>query len=225
MDAARVGMCQVCLIDGDRAGNFVRIERGIAEAKEAGGEIVCFAEATILGWVNPDAHERARPIPGEDSQRLSDLAAKYGVFLCLGLAEKDGEDLYDSVLLLDAEGEIILRHRKINLLAELMEPPYTAGGEVGVVETRFGRIGLLICADTHEEEILERMRALEPDLLLVPYGYAAVEEDWPGHGNELERVVVNAARRTGAVVVGTNVVGAISHGPWKGRAACRLPNC
>ncbi len=194
MGTAGIGICQISLVDGDRSGNFVRIERGIAEAKEAGAEIACLPEMAVLGWVNPDAHKRAFAIPGEDSERFCGLAKKYEIFVCVGLAEKDGAKLYDSAVLIDDTGEILARHRKINLLDELMDPPYTPGAEVSVVQTRLGRIALLICADTHEDEIIERVRALKPDLLLVPYGYAAVEEDWPGHGKELERVVCNAAR-------------------------------
>ncbi|MBN2136846.1 MAG: carbon-nitrogen hydrolase family protein [Sedimentisphaerales bacterium] len=213
----RIGMCQVDLVDGDREGNFVRIEEGIAEAKAKGAEIACFAETAILGWVNPEAHEKAFAIPGADSDRLCELALKYAIHLCAGLAEKDGGDLYDSAVLIGDVGRILLKHRKIILLSELMRPPYTPGGEVAVVESRLGRVGLLICADTHKDEILARMGELTPELVVVPYGYAAVEADWPGHGKELERVVVNAARKTGAVVVGTNSVGKLSHGPWKGR--------
>ena len=58
---------------------------------------------------------------------------------------------------------------------------------------------------------------LKPDLLLVPYGYAADEAEWPNHGRELEKVVANTARKTGAFVIGTNLVGEITKGPWKGR--------
>jgi len=217
MSIVRIGICQVFLIDGDRGGNFVRIERAIAEAKEGGAEIACLPETAVLGWVNPDAHKRAYAIPGEDSRRLCGLASKYEIHLCAGLEEKEGNALYDSAVLIDDGGEILAKHRKIILLAELMEPPYTAGAEIGAVKTRFGRIGMLICADTHEDAILKRMRAAKPDLLLIPYGYAAPEEDWPGHGAELERVVCHAARISGAVAVGTNSVGAITNGPWRGR--------
>ena len=217
MGTVRIGVCQVFLIDGDRSGNFVRIENGISEAKEGGAEIACLPETAVLGWVNPDAHKRACGIPGEDSRRLCKLACKYEIHLCAGLEEKEGDALYDSAVLIDDGGEILAKHRKIILLAELMTPSYTAGAEVGAVQTRFGRIGMLICADTHEDAILRRIRALKPDLMLVPYGYAAVEEDWPGHGKELERVVCHAARVSGAVVVGTNSVGAITNGPWRGR--------
>ena len=98
-----------------------------------------------------------------------------------------------------------------------MTPPYTPGDTINAVETEFGKIGLLICADTHENQILQRMAALGPDLLLVPYGYAATEEEWPEHGKVLEDVVKNAAHQTGAHAIGTNLVGQITNGPWKGR--------
>jgi len=40
---------------------------------------------------------------------------------------------------------------------------------------------------------------------------------WPNHGRKLEKVIVNTARKTKAYVIGTNLVGEITHGPWKGR--------
>lgn len=210
-------MCQIFSLDGDRQGNLVRITSAIREARAGGADIACLPETALLGWVNPDAHERACTIPGPDSGRFCRLAADHDIYICIGLAEKDGEYLHDSVILIDNTGRILLKHRKINLLAELMDPPYTAGNSVDSVETEFGRISLLICADTHETEILQRMAALKPDLLLVPYGYAAAEGSWPGHGKVLEKVVRNAAKKTGASVVGTNLVGEITHGSWKGR--------
>ena len=86
-----------------------------------------------------------------------------------------------------------------------------------MVETKYGRIGLLICADTFKDEILSRMANLEPDLLLVPYGWAAPENKWPAHGKEMVNVVRKAAMKTGAYVFGTDLVGEITKGPWTGQ--------
>lgn len=217
MGAIRIAMCQIVCLDGDRRGNLARIENAVAEAAGVGAEIACFPETALYGWVNPDAHHRAHPIPGEDSRRLCEMARKHRVHLSVGLDEKDGEHLYDSAILIDNAGRIHLKHRKIILLSELMTPPYSPGQDVAVVRTKLGKIGMLICADTHEHEILEQMARLKPDVLIVPYGYAEKEEAWPEHGRQLERVVTNAARTVGAPVVGTNLVGQITHGPWAGR--------
>lgn len=209
-------MAQIVALDGDRAGNLARIEHAIIEASRQGVDIIVFPETCVLGWVNPDAHQLAHPIPGADSQQLSAWAKQHKIHICIGLSEKDGDRLYDSVILIDDTGKLLLKHRKINILTELMTPPYSKGSAVEVVETKFGTIGLLICADTFEESVLTQMKAKQPELLLVPYGWAAKKEDWPVHGQELVKVVKNASKTIGCPVVGTNLVGQISQGPWRG---------
>ena len=210
-------MCQIFCLDGDRSGNFVRIENAVSEAAKAGADIICFPETALLGWVNPAAHERAFEIPGQDTNRFAQLAKKYKKHLCVGLAEKDGDKLYDSVVLIDDRGRILLKHRKINILTELMTPPYTPGKDVGVAETQFGAVGRLICADTFRQDLLEKMAALKPDVVLVPYGWAAPEDKWPDHGKSLRTAVANAAKNIGAHVIGTDLVGEITQGPWAGQ--------
>ena len=213
----QVAIAQIFCLDGDREGNFRRIENAIIDAVDLNADIVCFPEMSILGWINPQAHQLAHPIPGKDFYRLASLAQKYQVYICIGLAEKENDLLYDAVVLIDDTGELLLKHRKINILTELMDPPYTPGKSVQAVDTKFGKIGLLICADSFVEEILSKMKSQEPQLVLIPYGWAKEQEDWPGHGLELEKTVKNAAQKMDCWVVGTDLVGAISYGPWKGR--------
>lgn len=217
--ALRVAVCQILCIEGDREGNFRRIENALEQVHFRGADIVCFPESVILGWQNPAAHELAAPIPGADSARIADLARRYGVMISIGLDEKDGGDLYGSAILVDRDGSILLKHRKINVLAELMAPPYACGRpeSIAVAETRLGRIGMLICADTFIDDHIARMKALRPDLVLVPYGWAAERDQWPAHAKELEALVCRIAAALGCPVVGTDLVGTLSHGKWKGR--------
>ena len=213
----KIAMAQIFCLDGDLSGNFVRIENAIIEAKEKQAEIIVFPESSLLGWVNPDAHLRACPIPGKDSEQLCNLARKYKIYICIGLDEKAGVYLFDSAILIDDDGNILLKHRKINVLPELMNPPYSVGDVVQVVQTRFGLVGLMICADSFMENLLESMKSKKPDLLLIPYGWAAPEDAWPAHGQELIKVIKNVASKVGCPVIGTNLIGQISHGPWKGQ--------
>lgn len=215
--SVKVALCQVFALDGDREGNFMRMEAALQEAREHGAQIACFPETTILGWVNPEAHERACPIPGPDTDRLARLAKQYALYLCVGLAERDGKRLFDSAVLIDPQGHILLKHRKINILTELMNPPYTPGQDVQVAKTPLGTIGLLICADSFQEPLCQRLRKLKPGLVLIPYGWAADESAWPQHGENLQKVIQQAARWTNAAVVGTDAVGTLTHGPWKGK--------
>jgi predicted amidohydrolase len=213
-----LAMAQILCIDGDRSGNFVRIENAIAEAKTKKTEIIVLPESAILGWENPEAHTRAFPIPGEDSDRLCRLAKKYGMHLCIGLDEKEGDKLYDSAILIDDKGNILLKHRKVNVLPELMDPPYSEGKmEVNVTGTKFGTIGVLICADSFVDTLLTLMAEKKPDLLLIPFGWAAPENAWPDHGQKLRELVKRVSVRVNCPVVGADLIGQISHGPWKGQ--------
>jgi predicted amidohydrolase len=215
----RIAVCQIVGIDGDREGNYRRIEYALEQAARDKADIACFPESILFGWQNPSAYEHAEPIPGADSDRFCALAKKYDVMIAVGLDEKAGDRLYDACILVDRKGKLLLHHRKCNILADLMDPPYLRGDpdDIKVVETEFGRIGMVICADTFIDENIERVAKLKPDLMFVPYGWAAEVDKWPGHNQSLEALVCKIARAWKCPVVGTDLVGQMTHGPWRGR--------
>jgi len=214
----RLAICQILVIDSDREGNFRRIEYALEQASAQHAQIAVFPESSILGWENPDAHKMATPIPGADSDRIASLARKYRMMIAIGLDEKGGDHLYDSAILVDKSGKLLWKHRKINVLPELMTPPYSQGRpeDIGVVETEFGRIAVLICADTFSDAFVERMKTLKPDLMLVPYGWAATNDKWPDHSKELEGLVSRRASQVHCPMAGVDLVGEMTHGPWTG---------
>ena len=215
----RLAICQILVIDSDREGNFRRIEFALEDAEKKGADIAIFPESSILGWENPEAHHMARPIPGADSERIAAMARQHRMMIAIGLDEKDGEKLYDSAILVDKTGKLLWKHRKINVLPELMTPPYSQGRpeDIGVVETEFGRIAVLICADTFTDAHLERLKALKPDLMLVPYGWAAPNDQWPEHSKLLEDLVKRRAAQVRRPMAGVDLVGEMTHGPWQGQ--------
>jgi N-carbamoylputrescine amidase len=217
--SVRIAICQILVIDGDRDGNFRRIEYALSDAASQHAEIAIFPESSILGWENPDAHRLAQPIPGADSDRIAALARKYGMTIAIGMDEKDGDRLYDAAILVDKTGKLLWKHRKINVLPELMTPPYSQGRpeEIGVVDTEFGRLAVLICADTFTDAYVERLKALKPDLMLVPYGWAALVDQWPQHSKLLEELVSRRAAQLKCPMAGVDLVGEMTHGPWSGQ--------
>lgn len=213
----KIAIAQIICIDDDRTGNLQRIENAIRAIQADNVEIIVFPESCILGWINPNAHSQAFPIPGEDSDHLCSLAKKYNLYICVGLDEKDTDQLYGSALLIDNHGNILLKHRKINVLPSLMSPSYSPGKAIDVVETPFGKIGILICADSFQEDLLSLLRAKQPDLVFIPYGWAAAESEWPDHGKNLMKVVQNASVKLNCTVIGANSIGQITHGTWQGK--------
>jgi predicted amidohydrolase len=215
----RLAICQILVIDSDREGNFRRIEYALDRAEEQHADIAIFPESSILGWENPDAHRMAAPIPGADSDRIAALARQHHIMIAIGMDEKDGGKLYDSAILVDKTGKLLWKHRKINVLPELMSPPYSQGRpeDIGVVDTEFGRIAVLICADTFTDAFVNRMKVLKPDLMLVPYGWAAPDDQWPQHSKVLEDLVKRRAAQVRCPMAGVDLVGEMTHGPWAGQ--------
>ncbi len=214
----KVAACQI-RVDGDRAATLERIDGALTRARELGAQIACFPEACLFGWVNPEAHAQADPIPGRTTVRLGELARKHSMMIAIGLAEQQAGKLHNAAVLIDLDGELLLHHRKMNILSELMDPPYTPGSSAfgSVADTRYGRIGMLICADTFLDPIVSQVAEAEPELMLVPYGWAAPAEAWPEHGESLHAWISHTARRTGAPTLGVDSTGVIAHGPWKGQ--------
>ena len=215
----RLAICQILVIDSDREGNFRRIDYALDQADAQHADIAIFPESSILGWENPDAHRMATPISGADSDRIAALAARHHIMIAIGLDEKDGDKLYDSAILVDRTGKLLWKHRKINVLPELMTPPYSQGRpeDIGVVDTECGRIAVLICADTFTDAFVNRMKVLKPDLMLVPYGWAAPDNQWPQHSGVLETLVKMRAAQVRCPMAGVDLVGEMTHGPWAGQ--------
>lgn len=215
----KVALAQVRCVDSDLEGNFARVRAAAAAAAKHQARAVFFPESVDLGWVNPEAHRLAGPVPGPFTDRVAALAREFDLWVGIGLSERAEGALYDAAVLIDPRGAIVLKHRKINLLAGLMDPPYAAGDPAAIdaARTPFGRLGMLVCADSFERPLLEALARRGPDLVYVPYGWAAPREAWPEHGFELLMTVQRAARGLGAPVLGPNCVGAITHGEWCGR--------
>ncbi len=213
----RIAISQIECIESDSEGNLAKIQDAIEVASAQQADLIAFSESIILGWINPEAFTLACPIPGRDSDRICRLAKENKIHVCLGLDEKEGDQLFGAAILVDDGGHILLKHRKINVLPHLMTPSYSIGNSVSVVETKFGKVGILICADSFQDTILMEMLSYQPDIVLIPYGWAAEDHQWPMHGDELVKVVQHAAQTMKCAVVGPNSVGKIGHGIWKDR--------
>lgn len=75
---------------------------------------------------------------------------------------------------------------------------------------------MLVCADTFLDDVVGQVADGAPDLLLVPYGWAAPAEAWPQHASSLHDWISHTAKRVSAPVVGVDSTGTLGHGPWAG---------
>lgn len=137
----------------DKQQNYERVEPLIRQAAAEGAEIVVTTESFLDGYAIRDKQmplEEYRllgePIPGGDYfARLQVLADELDIYLVAGLLEREGTTMYNSAVLIDPEGRLVGKYRKQFLMHEAVRN--TPGHEFPAFDTRFGKIGLIICAD------------------------------------------------------------------------------
>ncbi|MDZ4198028.1 MAG: nitrilase-related carbon-nitrogen hydrolase, partial [Kiritimatiellia bacterium] len=128
----------------------------IDEAARNGAQIVCTQELFLTPYFcrtqDPALFDLAEPIPGPTTEALSRIAAEAGVVLIASLFERRAPGLcHNTAVVFDADGRIAGRYRKMHIPQDpgFEEKFYFTPGDLGfrAFDTRFGRIGVLICWD------------------------------------------------------------------------------
>ena len=214
-------MGQMLVEGGELERNLRRAEEMIKKASESDCQVIVLPECLDAGWTHPSSREIAEEIPGKTSDRLCLAAKNNNIMVVAGLTERDGERIYNSAILINNDGRILLKHRKINVL-RIAQDLYSIGDKLSVVETKLGVIGVNICADNFISSlaighVLARMGA---HFIFSPCAWA-VKAD---HDNSKEpygkawiRAYRELCRLYGIYIVGVSNVGWITDGPWKGR--------
>ena len=131
-------------------------EDGIRDAVGRGARIVCLQELFATPYFcqrEDDAcFDLAEGIPGPCTVRFAKLARALEVVLVVPLFERRAAGLYhNSAAVIDASGELVGVYRKVHVPddPQFLEKFYFTPGDLGyrVFQTRYARIGVLICWD------------------------------------------------------------------------------
>jgi aliphatic nitrilase len=142
------------------AGTVDRVCDAIDRAAAQGVELAVFPEtfipyypyfsfvlpAVAMGKDHLRLYELAVEVPGPVTDQLSRAAAQHGMVLVVGVNERDGGSLYNTQLIFDADGSLVLKRRKITpTYHERMVWGQGDGSGIRAVNTAVGRVGALAC--------------------------------------------------------------------------------
>jgi N-carbamoylputrescine amidase len=134
-------------------------------------------ELTNSGYVfrsRAEAFAAAEPIPdGPSVQAWRECALQHGVYIVAGIAENDGDRLFNSAVLLGPDG-LIGTFRKAHLWNEenlWFEP---GNGGFPVFDTPLGRIGVAICYDGWFPETFRLLALQGADIVCVPTNWVPI---------------------------------------------------
>ncbi len=206
---------------GDRYKNLFHAEELLVEAAAHRADTALLPEAFDLGWTHPACVAEANSIPdGKTCRKLCEMARQHGIYICSGLVEKAGDKIYNSAVMIDKGGNILLVHRKLNEL-EIGHEYYGQGDRLGVCHTEVGTIGLMICADGFaQDRVLSRALCyMGADIILSPCAWA-VPADHDNHkdpyGKTWREAYTPVAKEFSVWMVGVSNVGPLTAGPWAG---------
>jgi predicted amidohydrolase len=144
----------------------------VHRARRMGADIIVFPE------VYPHLHARiedwptvAEEIPGPTCTRMMEVAAQEGLYILWPFVERRGEALYNTLAVLDRQGQIVGHYSKMFPTIGEMEAGVMPGTEATVVETDFGRIGMAICFDMNWRPLWEGLHANRAEIVFFSSMY------------------------------------------------------
>lgn len=226
----RVGAVQHPPVYQDRDATVDRAVKLIREAGENGADVIAFPEGFVSGYpayfsgpMHPTSGERAAfhtrvqdnalRIPSAATDRLGEAAADADAYVVMGCNELDdrrgGRSLYNSQVLFDPRGDIVLARRKLMpTLSERVFHGWGDGADLDVVETPFGKLGALICWEHHMPLVRAAMieRGEHVHVAGWPGNYAYDGDPGSGDACDFIPAVREYAFAAGTFVISANAI-------------------
>jgi N-carbamoylputrescine amidase len=219
----KIGIIQRSCTD-DPLLNLENTMKDIRTAAVAGANVICLPELFMTRYFcdaeNYDNFNYAEHIPGPTTSKLQNLAGELNVVIVASLFEKvDAGVYFNTAAVFDANGTYLGKYRKNHIPDDpgYFEKFYFSPGDTGyqVFNTRFGRIGVLVCWDQWYPEAARITSLMGAQILIYPtaIGWALSQDD---QTNQEQYQAWQTIQRGHAIANGVHVVAVNRCGIEKG---------
>ena len=139
----------------------------ILEAARQKADLVVLPETLTYGRGSTYLNV-AEPIPGPSTEFFGALAKEHRMYLVPGLVERDGPLIYNVAVLIGPDGKVVGKYRKICLPRTEIEAGVSPGHEYPVFQTRFGKLGLMVCYDGFFPEVARELSNRGAEVIAWP---------------------------------------------------------
>jgi len=200
----RAAAVQMDIRLGEVQANLLRVLELLEEAAGGGAQLVVFPECALSGYCFESLEEaRAAAISAGHSEHLRRFAARcaeLGVVGVLGFIEAGAGCFNSAIVAGEAPGSLFL-YRKTHLPVLGFDRFATPGNALGVAETSWGRLGVLICYDVRFPEAARVLALKGADVIALPTNWPVGAESSPDFLTRARawenRVFLVAANRVG----------------------------
>ncbi len=140
----------------------------IEEAAKKKADLIVLGELLTCKNVTSDYASVAESIPGPTTKFFGELAKKHDCYIVAGLAERAGHEVFNVAVLLGPDGKVTGKYRKVTLPREEIQKGISPGTDYPVFETRFGKIGLMVCYDVFFPEVARELSMNGAEIIALP---------------------------------------------------------
>jgi predicted amidohydrolase len=166
--ARRVTVAAVNLLpraSADPVGEFLGLMERSLPAK---ADIALLPEGITVVGTGKKYADVAEPVPGPTTARLGEFARKRKLWIVAGVYEREERLVYNTAVLIDREGRLAGRYRKVYIPREELEGGITPGSDYPVFRTDFGAVGMMICWDSEYADPARALALRGAELILMP---------------------------------------------------------
>ncbi|PHX58225.1 MAG: carbon-nitrogen hydrolase family protein [Opitutia bacterium] len=140
----------------------------IAEAAKQKADLIVLGETVPYVRTKLSPAECAEPIPGPTTEYFGSQAKLNGIHIAVSLYEREGHLVYNTAVLLSSEGKLLGKYRKVCLPHGEVEKGVAPGTDYPVFDTKFGKVGLMICYDGFYPEVARALTANGAEVIAWP---------------------------------------------------------
>lgn len=140
----------------------------VAKAAEQRADLVVLPETLTFYGTGLTMADCAESIPGPSSEYFGQLAKKHHLYIVAGLIERDRHLIYNVGVLIGPDGDVVGKYRKVCLPRSEIEAGIQPGDEYPVFETRFGKVGIMVCYDGFFPEPARGLSANGAEVIAFP---------------------------------------------------------
>ncbi len=140
----------------------------IAKAAEQKVDLVVLGETVPYVRVGKKPHETAEAVPGPSTEFFGELAKQNKLHIVVSLYEREGRAVYNTAVLLGPDGKLIGKYRKVCLPHSEVESGVTPGDDYPVFDTKFGKVGMMVCYDGFFPEVARELTNRGAEVIAWP---------------------------------------------------------
>jgi predicted amidohydrolase len=140
----------------------------IALAAKQKADLIVLGETLTYFGLGKSMVDVAEKVPGPTTDFFGALAKEHNLYIVVGVVERDSHLVYNTAVALGPDGKLVGKYRKVCLPRGEVTAGIAPGHEYPVFDTRFGKLGMMVCYDGFFPEVARELANRGAEVIAWP---------------------------------------------------------